>query len=334
MKALFLGGTGTISTSSVKDAIAQNIETYIFNRSNEKKREAPKGAHVINGDINSEEDLARIAGQDFDVVIDFLCFTEEQALQRVKIFEGRVKQYIFISSASAYAKPVHKFPITESTPLHNPYVKYSRDKIDCEKVFIKAYEERSFPITIVRPSHTYDDAIPPIVGDWTAWQRILDGKKVFLPGNGTTFWTLTHASDFALGLVGLIGNYQAIGEDFHITSNEVLTWWDIYHAIGLTLNKEINSFTLTGEQVRIADPGWFWSELIEGDLNHSLIFDNTKIRRFSPRFNPTITWAAGVRQINDWHSKNYKLISIDEGMDAKLTSLANTHDRIIKTLSS
>ena len=332
MKVLFLGGTGIISNSCVADAVAQNFDTFVLNRGSEKKREVPSGAKVLRGDVNVASDLEKVAHQDFDVVVDFLCFTKEQAESRIKIFSKKIKQYIFISSASAYAKPVHKHPITESTPLYNPFVKYSRDKIDCEKAFISAFEQDNFPITIVRPSHTYDDANPPLVGDWTAWQRILDGKKILMPGNGTTFWTLTHALDFAPGLVGLIANFQAIGEDFHITSNEVLTWWEIFDAIEKTIDIKINSFTLTGEQVRLAEPNWGWSELIEGDLNHSLIFDNSKIRRFSPRFNPTISWSTGIRSIFNWQKSNRSRITLDPAMNEKLESLANAHGRIISAL--
>src|SRR6266545_2933219 len=207
MKVLYIGGTGTISSACVAESVRQGQDVHVLN---------PESMHRALADAT------------YDCVLDFLGYNAKDAAATVDLLADRTGQYIYISSASIYHKPVRKVPFVESTPRHNPHLPYARDKIAAEDVLRQAYEDRDFPVTIVRPSHTDDDARPPMPGDWTAWDRVVRGDELVVPGDGTSLWTITHARDFAVGLAGLIGNWQAIGEDFHITSDEVLSWNEIY----------------------------------------------------------------------------------------------------------
>ena len=221
MRALFIGGTGIISSACAELALARGIEVTVLNRGSTSLRLVPVGTRVLRGDINDGAEVARVLDSaSWDVVVDFLCFTPDQADARLELFSGRTGQYIFISSASAYQKPPLRVPILESTPSRNPYWQYSRDKIACEDLFVRAYRDLGFPVTIVRPSHTYDQASLPFEGGWTVVERMRQGREVIVDGDGTSLWTLTHNTDFAKGFVPLLGNPQVIGESFHITSQE------------------------------------------------------------------------------------------------------------------
>ena len=330
MKVLFLGGTGTISTACVKDAIGQGIDVYLLNRGKTLKRAVEPKAKLIIGDANSDQDLIRaITENQIDVVADFLCFDKDRANHLTQLLAGKVSQYIFISTASAYQKPIHKLPITELTPLDPKGLSiYSQKKIDAEKVFVKAYEEKKFPVTIVRPSHTYDDANPPLIGDWTNWKRVIDGLPVFLWGDGTTLWTLTHADDFALGFTSLLGNPKSVGDDFHITSDLSWTWNEIYYQIGLATGKNPKTFTLSSDQIKAAYPNWFWADQIIGDLAHCAIFDNSKIKSIAPRFNPKITWEHGATRLAQWYEVNTSRIVYDEEINVICDRLYQVHQGI------
>lgn len=314
MNVLFLGGTGTISTACVADALSQEINVYILNRGKTLKRPVAQGAKVIIGDVYNDNDLlSAITANSIDVVADFLCFDDARAEHVSNLLAGKITQYIFIATASAYQKPIHKLPITELTPLDPTGLSgYSQKKIDAENAFINAYEKDGFPVTIVRPSHTYDDANPPLIGDWTNWSRVLNGLPVFLWGDGTTLWTLTHADDFAPGFTGILGNSKTIGDDFHITSDDSPTWNEIYYQIGLATGATPNIFNLTSAQIKKAFPNWFWADQIIGDLSHSAVFDNSKVKKISPRFKPTITWADGAKRLKKWHGANSSKITLDD----------------------
>lgn len=231
MKALFIGGTGTISMAITR-MLAGNPdwEFYLLNRGN-RIEQIPQGVHVIQSDIQDEASVAeKLSGMQFDVVADFIAFVPEHIERDIRLFAGKTKQYIFISSASAYQKPLSDFRITESTPLCNPYWQYSRDKIACEERLMREYRENGFPVTIVRPSHTYGDTSVPVAlhgagGSWQVIRRMMEGKPVIIPGDGSSLWTLTHNTDFAKGFVGLMGNAHALGEAVQITSDESLIWW-------------------------------------------------------------------------------------------------------------
>ncbi|SNR94378.1 Nucleoside-diphosphate-sugar epimerase [Streptosporangium subroseum] len=327
MKVLYIGGTGTISSAGVAESVRQGQDVHVLNRGRTAgRRPLPAGVTTIEADVQDPESVRRaLDGTTFDSVVNFLSFGAEDAAAAAELLEGRTGQYIHISSASIYHKPVRRVPIVESTTRHNPYLDYAREKIAAEDVLHRAYEERDFPVTIVRPSHTYDDAHPPLPGDWTAWDRIARGDELVVPGDGTSLWTLTHAQDFAVGLVGLIGNWQAIGEDFHITSNEALTWDEIYGIIGRTEGTPARLLHLPSELIRVAAPDWFWSDLIIGDLMHSAVFDNTKIKRFVPAFQPTITWSAGARRLHEWRAAHTGETRPDAETDAILGRLVEGH---------
>ena len=244
MKALFIGGTGTISTDVVALAQQRGWEITLLNRGSKKM---PEGIRGILADINDEDAVAKaIANESYDVVAQFIAYTAEDVKRDIRLFHNKTRQYIFISSASAYQKPLADYRITESTPLSNPYWQYARNKIEAEEVLMAAYRSDRFPVTIVRPSHTYNGTKPPVSvhgnkGNWQILKRILDGKPVIIPGDGTSLWTLTHSKDFAEGYVGLMSNPHAIGNAFHITTDESMTWNQIYQTIADALGKPLNA---------------------------------------------------------------------------------------------
>jgi nucleoside-diphosphate-sugar epimerase len=328
MKVLYIGGTGTISSSCVAESVRQGQDVHVLNRGQTALRPLPDGVTAITGDVRDPESLRRtFARTTYDCVLNFLSYNAEDASAMVDLLADRTGHYIHISSASIYHKPVLKVPFVESTPRHNPFLPYARDKIGAEDALRRAYEERDFPVTIVRPSHTYDDARPPLPGDWTAWDRIVRGDEIVVPGGGTSLWTITHARDFAIGLAGLIGNWQAIGEDFHITSDEVLNWDQIYGVIGRLAGISARLLHLPSEFLPIVAPGWGWSDLIRGDLEHSAVFDNTKIKRYVPAFRATITWPEGARRLFAWRSAHAEPTRPDPEIDAMLARCVEAHHR-------
>jgi len=315
MKVLFIGGTGTISSSCSEYAMQQGIDLFLFNRGQTTYRTIPKGVKVIIGDyrdINQAENL--LQNQKFDVVVDWIAYTTEHVLQDIRLFRGRIGQYIFISSASAYHKPVLSLPITESTPLYNPYWLYSRQKIECENLLLETYRKEKFPFTIVRPSHTYDQTRLPVQGRYTVLHRMKMEKKVIIHGDGTSLWVLTHAKDFAKGFYGLLGNSQAIGESFHITSDQVLTWNQIYNELALALGVDQPQFIHVPSEL-IARYDKNWGDSLLGDKSHSVIFDNTKIKRLVPEFRPEINFSQGAREIVNWFCADPSHQQVDSEFD-------------------
>ena len=299
MKALFIGGTGTISTAISALSVQQGWELYLLNRGN-RREQVPQGAQVITADINDLADVqAKLSGMTFDVVADFIAFTPEQAQRDVALFAGRTAQYFFISSASAYQKPLASPFISESTPLSNPFWEYSRNKIACEELLMKAHREHGFPVTIIRPSHTYGDASIPVAchgraGSYSVVERIRQGKPVLVPGDGLSLWTLTHNTDFAKAFCGLMGNVHALGETYQITSDESLTWNQIYEAIGAALGVKPKLVHIASETLAACAPNYV-GELI-GDKSNSVIFDNSKVKRAVPGFAATTRFDQGVRR--------------------------------------
>lgn len=294
MKALFIGGTGIISTAVTELFAQSGGELYLLNRGNRNER-LPGNVHWIKGDISDEKSVAGLlSGMKFDVVADFIAFTPDQAERDFRLFNGRARQYIFISSASAYQKPPLSYPVTESTPLVNPYWQYSRNKIACEEYLMKQHRENGFPVTIVRPSHTYDDRYLPLHG-WQVAKRMLEGKRVIIHGDGTSLWTLTHNSDFAKGFVGLMGNVHAIGDSFHITSDERLTWNQIYGIIADALGVELKAVHVPSEFIAACSLDDQLGTLI-GDKANNAIFDNTKLKRLVPDYVATTRFDQGIRK--------------------------------------
>lgn len=300
MKALFIGGTGTISTAITALAPLCGFELYLLNRGN-KKDLVPEGVKVIHADIYNEADVKeKLKDMTFDVVAEFIAFDTEALKRDVRLFQGKTKQFIFISSASAYQKPLSSPYITESTPLSNPFWDYSRNKIACEEYLMKEYRENGFPITIIRPSHTYSDFEVPMAvhgknGSFSVIDRIRNGKKVIVHGDGNTLWTLTHNSDFAKAFVGLMGNSHAIGEAVQITSDESLTWNQIYEIVGSALGVKPNLVHIPSDTLSKASSSFVGGLL--GDKAHTVIFDNSKVKRLVPGFTATVRFDQGVRRI-------------------------------------
>ncbi|MDF2906346.1 MAG: NAD-dependent epimerase/dehydratase [Herbinix sp.] len=319
MKVLFIGGTGTISTAITQLAPNFGFDLYLLNRGNRTEL-VPEGVKIIEADINNEADVReKLKDMTFDVVAQFIAF-DTNALQRdVRLFTGKTKQYIFISSASAYQKPLSSPYITESTPLANPYWEYSRNKIACEEYLMEEYRKNGFPITIIRPSHTYGCFDVPLAlhgknGSYSVINRIKQGKKVIVHGDGSSLWTLTHNSDFAKAFLGLMGNFHAIGEAVQITSDESLTWNQIYEIIGNALGVKPNIVHIPSETLARANNGFIGGLL--GDKTHTVIFDNSKVKRLVPGFSATIRFDQGVRMTLDYIDRHSEYQRMDPEFDA------------------
>ena len=299
-KALFIGGTGTISTAITRKVAKDGEwELWLLNRGN-RSDILPREVKVINADINDEEDVARkLEGTEWDCVCDFIGFVPAQVERDYRLFKGRTRQYMYISSASAYQKPVPSPWINEGTALANPYWQYSRDKIACEEFLMKKYREEGYPVTIIRPSHTYDERSVPLGvhgrnGSWQVLKRMLEGKPVIIHGDSTSLWTMTHNSDFAKGFTGLMGNPHAIGTAFQITNDETLTWNQIYMTIADVLGVEFKPYYVASDYLAATSNYDLTGSLI-GDKACSVIFDNTKLKRAVPGFTPTVRFEQGIR---------------------------------------
>lgn len=328
MKVLFIGGTGIISTAVTKLAAERGFDLTLLRRG-EHKSQLPAGMKTLLGDINDASTQERLGKESFDAVVDWIAFTPDQIERDIRIFRGRTRQFIFISSASAYQKPPLDYLITESTPLANPHWDYSRNKIACEELLNKTYREEGFPITIVRPSLTYGDSqIPLIMNSWlkpyTAVNRMLRGEKVVIPGDGTSLWVITHNSDFAKGFVGLLGHQQAIGHAFHITSDEVLTWNQIYATVGDAIGVKPKVVHIPSDFIIACLPDHEGSLI--GDKSLSVVFDNSKIKRFVPGFCATTTFAQGIRRTLAAFEADSARKEIDHDTNAKLDKLIAAYE--------
>jgi nucleoside-diphosphate-sugar epimerase len=315
MRVLFIGGTGTISAACVRAAIAAGHDVSVLNRGS-GRRPLPTEVREIVADVRDEAATrTALDGTSFDVVADFLSFTPDHVATALRLVEGRTGQYVFISSASAYDKPPRHLPVTESTPLRNPFWKYSRDKIACEDLLVGAYRDRGLPVTIVRPSHTYDHALLPTSGGWTDIARMRAGKPVVVHGDGTSLWTLTHSDDFAVAFTGLLGAPEAIGEAYTITGDHAPTWNQIYgwlaDAAGVAEPRLVHvaSETIAAFLPELG-PG------LLGDKAHSMLFDNSKIRALVPEFRTTVTFDEGARRILAHYDANPELQVEDAELDA------------------
>jgi nucleoside-diphosphate-sugar epimerase len=321
LRALIIGGNGIISSSVTRLAVHRGFEVTLVNRGQSDTRPGVDGVRRLTGDATDAGSIAAAIGaEDFDVVVNFRSFLPAQVRADIELFTGRTAQYVYISSASAYQKPVAHLPITESTPLRNPHWQYSRDKIASEDALVAAYREHGFPMTIVRPSHTYDETLIPVEGGWTALDRMRRGLPVVVHGDGTSLWTLTHSRDFAVGFVGLLGNPVAVGDTFQITSDFVYPWDAIYRMLGTALGVEPLLVHVASETIAKAIPAWGPGLL--GDKAHSVVFDNSKLRRVVPDFNPTTTFAQGAREIVAWFDAEPSRRVVDPELDAQLDALA------------
>ncbi len=308
---LFIGGTGVISAAAAERAVALGHRLTILNRGR-STRPVPDGAEILTADVRDASSVhAALAGREFDAVADFITFTADQAQAGMDLFAGRTGQYVFISSASAYQKPPTRLPILESTPLKNPFWQYSRDKIACEELFYKAYREQDFPLTVVRPSHTYDRTKIAMVGGWTDIHRMRSGLPVMVHGDGTSLWTLTHSQDFAKAFVGLLGRPQAVGESYTITSDEYLPWNQIYQLFARASGVPEPELVHVSSETIATHSAELGANLL-GDRSHSVVFDNTKIKSLVPGYRATIPFADGARQIVQWFDANPQLQTVDQ----------------------
>lgn len=320
MRVLFIGGTGIISSACSELALQNGIDLYLLSRG-QSIRPVPAGATVLQGDIRQPASvLAALGDLTFDAVVNWVAYTPDQVQSDLELFRRRTAQYVFISSASAYQKPPGFLPIRESTPLVNPFWQYSRDKAACEALLEQAGRQEGFPFTIVRPSHTYDRTLLPFHGGYTTVARMRAGKPVVVHGDGTSLWTLTHHRDFAVGFVGLLGNPHALGQSFHITSDEWLSWNQIYAIVAQAAGVEPRLVHVPSELIALYDPEWGSSLL--GDKAHSIIFDNSKIRQLVPQFQPAIPFWQGAQEIIAWYDADVSRQVVEPFVDDVQNRLA------------
>jgi nucleoside-diphosphate-sugar epimerase len=323
MRILFIGGTGIISSACARVAVESGADLVVLNRGSTTTRPLPVGATVVNADIRDPAAVRDALGdRTFDAVVDWIAFTPEHVQTSIDLFRGRTGQYVFISSASAYQTPPARIPVVESTPLRNPHWRYSRDKIACEDLLVRAYREDGFPATIVRPSHTYDRTLVPLDGGWTAMARMRQGKEVVVHGDGTSLWTLTHHLDFAAGFVPLLGHARAVGDVFHITSDDVLTWNQIVETLAAAAGVPPRIVHVPSDAIAAADPEWGAGLL--GDKAHSMVFDNSKLRSVVPGFVARIPFERGAREIVDWYDEDPSRQRVDTRLDAVMDKLVET----------
>jgi nucleoside-diphosphate-sugar epimerase len=325
MKVLFVGGTGIISSACVAVALEQGLEVSLLCRGM-TERAVPPGATLLRGNIRDPESVRRVLqGMSFDAVVDWVAFTPDHVELDIDLFRGRAAQYVFISSASVYQTPPGRLPVSESAMTDNPVWAYSRAKIACEERLVRAYREERFPVTIVRPSHTYDERTLPVHGGWTVIDRMRRGRPVVVHGDGASVWVLTHHRDFAQGFVPLLGNAVTVGETFHITSDELLTWNQIYTILGRAAGVEPKLVHVPSAMIAAVDPEW--GDSLLGDKTHSMIFDNAKIRRFVPGYAATIPFARGAEQLVRWYDADASRRTVDPEFD-------RMNDRLIAAMDA
>lgn len=318
---LYIGGTGTISAACVRRSVALGHDVTVLNRGT-ARRTLPEEVRVVQADVRDSSAVRdAVNGREFDVVADFLAFTPDHVESDLELFEGRIGHYVFISSASAYEKPPRRLPVTESTPLRNPFWQYSRDKIACEDVLVAAHRERGLPATIVRPSHTYDERLLPTLGGWTDIARMRAGKPVVVHGDGTSQWTITHSDDFAVAFTGLLANPAAIGEAFTITGSHAPTWNQIYGWLAQAAGVgEPDLVHVASDTIAAFAPDL--GPTLIGDKAHSMVFDTSKVTALVPDFRTTITFDEGARRIIAYYDAHPGEQRIDEGRDAVFDRIA------------
>ncbi|MDD3321460.1 MAG: NAD-dependent epimerase/dehydratase family protein [Paludibacter sp.] len=327
MKVLFIGGTGVLSSACSELALTKGIDLYHLNRGKSAGIRNIQGIKTIISDIRDVERTKKaLENHSFDVVVDFIAYEPEHILNDISLFKGKTKQYVFISTASAYQVP-QQLPVTEDTPLDNPFWEYSRKKIACENTLKEAVNNTDFPYTIVRPSHTYDKTKIPAIGGYTVLHRMLEGLPVILPGDGTSIWTLTHHKDFAVGLVGLLGNKKALNETFHITSDEWLSWNNIYEILASELGVKANIIHIPSDIIALYNKEI--GDGLLGDKSHSMIFDNSKIKSFVPEFNPQIKFKEGAKEIIKYYNENTRHLDVDKNINDFMNKIIADFSRFV-----
>ena len=337
MKILLIGGSGTISSAVTQKLVSENHQVFVLNRGNNNDR-LPSSVHVLVADMANENDVAEIIKDHFfDAVCEFIAFHPSQIERDIRLFSEKTNQYVFISSASAYHKPSVNPYITEGTTLANPYWQYSRDKIACEEVLWNAYRKNNFPMTIVRPSHTYDERHIPLgvhgkKGFWQVIQRMLENKPVIVQGDGTSLWTLTHNTDFAEGFVGLLGNPKALGEAFHITSDESLTWNQIYQEIAKALHVPLKLYHVTSAFLSAVGKQYDFEGSLIGDKSTTVIFDNSKLKSVVPTFSAKVPFRKGVRLTLEYLEKHPECKVLDAEFDLFCDQVIAAEEKAIVSL--
>ena len=336
MKVLLVGGTGIISSAISRNIVEKGWDLWILNRGS-RNEVLPMGANVINADINDEAETAKkLAPHTFDAVADFIIFDTNQAEKHYRLFKGKTKQFIYISSASVYQKPPSDYRINEATPHANPYWLYSQKKIACEEFFMSKYREEGFPITMVLPSHTYDERKVPLgihgaKGSWQVIKRMLDNKPVIIHGDGTSLWTMTFNTDFTEAFTGLMGNIHAIGESVQITSDETLNWNQIYSAIANALGVELKAVHISSEFLAAASSYGYEGSLI-GDKANSVVFDNSKLKRLVPGFTAKIRFDQGIKKVVDYILSHKECQEEDPEFDAWCDKIIAVREKALKEM--
>lgn len=314
MKVLFIGGTGIISSGCVQLAVERQMDLTVFNRGATSIRPLPPQVKVIHGDIRDTSQAATLLSElTFDVVVDFISYTTDQLAQSISLFENKVSQYVFISSVAAYHKPALQLPITESAPLYNPWWEYAQNKIACEEFLVNKYRQTKFPFTIVRPAHTYDRTMIPFFGGWTVIDRMRRGKPVIVHGDGSSLWVLTHHTDVARGILGLLGNSHAIADNFHITSDLVNNWNHIFELLGKAAGAEPKLVHIPTDVIAAYHKEW--GDSLRGDLGHSAMYDNAKLKWVVPDFHCKVPFSKGAYEIIDWYDAHPAQQVIDPAID-------------------
>jgi nucleoside-diphosphate-sugar epimerase len=335
MKVLFIGGTGILSSACADLALAGGHELFLLNRGASKKYDMPQGATVLQADAHGQEAaLARIlAGHRFEAVVDFIAYHPNDIERDLRLFRGQTDQFMFISSASAYQKPPQNYLIREHTPLENPFWEYSRNKIACENRLMQVYRDEGFPVTIIRPSHTYGHSQIPLAVEswqhpWTIVDRMKRGQRIIIPGDGMSLWVLTWNADFAKGLVGLLGHERAIGEAFQITSDQVLSWDQIHLEVYRALDLEPNMVHVPSDLI-----ARHWPEAVGsliGDKSNSVVFDNSKIKRFVPDYVCEVDWAEGVRRSLAWFEAHPDFQTVDQQLNPVMDQILTAYERALQ----
>jgi len=328
MRILFIGGTGIISTASTALAAERGMDVTLLTRG-QHAAQLPPGVKTLVADINDPSLVQKLEHEPFDSIVDWVAFTPADIERDIALFRGRTRQFIFISSTSAYQKPQTHYLMTESTPLANPHWDYSRNKIACEERLMQAYRDEGFPVTIVRPSLTYSETLIPLVlNSWqqsyTAVDRMIRGQKLIVPGDGSSLWVITHNTDFAKGLVGLLGHQQAIGHAFHITSDEVLTWDQLFRIVGDAVGVEPKLVHVPSDFITACIPEKLGT--LTGDKSVSVVFDNSKIKRFVPGYCATTSFAEGIRQSLAWFDTDPARKQIDSEVNAMQDKLIAAYE--------
>jgi nucleoside-diphosphate-sugar epimerase len=318
---LFIGGTGFISTSVSALAVEKGVELYLLNRG--RRQENAPGTRGLVADMEKPGEVRAALGDlQFDSVVDWIAFKPEHIRRDFQRFKGRTKQYVFISSAAVYQKPPTHYVVTESTPLSNPHWQYGRDKIACEELLMQAYREEGFPVTIVRPALTYAPQFPIAIGGWgcyTLADRMKRGLPIIVHGDGSSLWVVTHSKDFGRGLLGLLGNPQALGHAFHITTDEVLTWNQIYETIADALGVVPNIVHIPSDFIADVMPSYEGTLL--GDKSWSTVFDNSKIKSFVPGFQAVIPFHEGIRRTVAWFDADPARKRVDPQVNAEMDAI-------------